>query len=220
MIQHHPDDDLLLALAAGRLASGPALLASVHLESCPGCRARLHTLQALGGAMLEAQEPQLLEPDALARTLERIAQPEPERPARAPAPQVWPAPALPDGTPWPQSLRGCEITRWRWMAPGMHFARVHLPHDRDASLYLLQIAPGKSLARHTHTGLELTQVLCGAFDDGRAVFAAGDFDEADGEVHHQPVVSPGGVCVCLAYVGGRLKFDGRLAAAIGGMIGM
>jgi putative transcriptional regulator len=220
MIQHHPDDDLLLALAAGRLASGPALLASVHLESCAHCRARLHTLQALGGAMLQAQEPQLLAPDALARTLERIDQPERPAPQPAPAAQAWPAPTLPDGAPWPRSLRGCDISRWRWMAPGMHFARVALPHEPEASLYLLQIAPGKSLARHTHTGMELTQVLCGTFDDGRSVFGAGDFDEADGEVHHQPVVTPGGVCVCLAYVGGRLKFDGRIAAAIGSLIGM
>ena len=38
MIKHHPDDDLLLAFAAGRSEAGPALLVAVHLESCPGCR--------------------------------------------------------------------------------------------------------------------------------------------------------------------------------------
>jgi putative transcriptional regulator len=95
-----------------------------------------------------------------------------------------------------------------------------LPHAPEASLYLLQIAPGKSLARHTHTGTELTQVLCGAFDDGRATFGPGDFDAADGEVHHQPVVAPGEVCVCLASVDGRLAFDGRIVGWIGRMIGM
>jgi putative transcriptional regulator len=219
MIHHHPDDDLLLALAAGRLDSGPALLVSVHLESCPDCRARLHTLQAIGGAMLESAEPQLLLPESLARTLERIDAPSRAQ-SRKPAATSWPAPALPDGAPWPRALAGSEISPWRWMAPGMHFSRVRLPHDPQASLYLLQIAPGKSLARHTHTQLELTQVLCGAFDDGRSTFAAGDFDEADPQVHHQPVVSPGGVCVCLAYVAGRLKFDGAITAMIGRLIGM
>jgi putative transcriptional regulator len=218
MIHHHPDDDLLLALAAGRLDSGAALLVSVHLESCPACRARLHTFQAVGGAMLDSAEPQLLMPEALAKTLERIDAPAPA--ARAPAAPAGPAPALPNGAPWPRALAGSEISPWRWMAPGMHFSRVRLPHDPQASLYLLQIAPGKSLARHTHTQLELTQVLCGAFDDGRSVFAAGDFDEADPQVRHQPVVAPGGVCVCLAYVEGRLKFDGRITGMIGRLIGM
>lgn len=218
MINHHPDDDLLLALAAGRSEGGPALLVGVHLESCPTCRARLHTLQALGGAMLEEEEPQLLAPEALAKTLERIDAP--QAPLRPAPPQAWPSPTLPNGAPWPASLRGCAIDRWRWMAPGMHFARVHLPHEPQASLYLLKIAPGKSLARHTHTELELTQVLCGSFDDGRSTFGAGDFDAADGEVLHQPVVSPGDVCVCLAYIDGRLRFEGRIAAAIGGWIGM
>lgn len=225
MIQHHPDEALLLALAAGRLASGPALLVAVHLESCEACRAQLHTMQALGGAMLEEAEPQLLEPDALAKTLERIDSPAPAPAAqghgkRASSSHAWPAPTLPNGKPWPRALRGSQVSRWRWMAPGMHFARVVLPHDPQASLYLLQIAPGKSLASHTHTQLELTQVLCGQFDDGRSIFAGGDFDETDPQVHHKPVVSPGEVCVCLAYVEGRLKFDGRIVGAIGRMIGM
>jgi putative transcriptional regulator len=106
------------------------------------------------------------------------------------------------------------------MAPGMHFARVRLPYEPDASLYLLQIAPGRSLARHTHTNLELTQVLCGAFDDGRDRFAAGDFDAVEGDVHHEPAVASGGACVCLAYVDGRLRFDGWLARALGSALGM
>ena len=225
MIQHHPDEDLLLALAAGRLGSGPALLVSVHLESCAECRARLHALQAVGGAMLEASEPELLEPNALAKTLERIdatgqADDAAAHASTPPATQSWPAPTLPNGAAWPRALKGSEISRWRWMAPGMHFARVVLPHEPDASLYLLQIAPGKSLAKHTHTQLELTQVLCGRFDDGRSVFAAGDFDETDPQILHQPVVSPGGVCVCLAYVEGRLKFENPLAGMIGSLIGM
>ena len=79
---------------------------------------------------------------------------------------------------------------------------------------------GKSLARHTHTGLELTQVLCGSFHDGRDAFAPGDFDAADTEILHQPVVDPGATCVCLAAIDGRLRFEGRIGAAIGSLIGM
>ncbi|MFD1577852.1 ChrR family anti-sigma-E factor [Ramlibacter ginsenosidimutans] len=221
MINHHPTDDFLLALAAGRLAAGPALLVSVHLESCVACRERLHALQAVGGALLEQAAPELLAPEALARTLERIDMPAPAAPA-APvaAATATPRPSLPAGTSWPASLRGCAISDWHWMGPGMRYARIALPQEKDGTLWALQIAPGRSLARHTHTGLELTQVLRGAFDDGRSVFGPGDFDATDSDVRHQPVVQEGTQCVCLAYVEGNLRFEGRIAGLIGGWIGM
>jgi len=216
MIRHHPDDELLLKLAAGRLGAGQALVVSTHLEGCAQCRSQLHTLQALGGALLEQAEPVALEQEAWARTLARIDAPAPAPAVRVPLPH----PVLPEGVPWPASLGGCRVSGWRWMGPGLRYARVGLPYDPAASLYLLRIGDGRSLPRHTHGGIELTQVLCGAFDDGRAVFGPGDFDAADEQVHHQPVVQAGTVCVCLAYVGAPMRFDGRIASLIGGWIGM
>lgn len=217
MIQHHPPDEFLVELAAGALPPGQGLLVSIHLESCAECRARLHALQAVGGALLDEAEPQLLAPEALARTLERIDAPEPTPPA---APRAFDGPALPAGARWPQSLRGCTITRWRWMGPGMRYARITLPHEKAGALWALQIGPGMSLAKHTHTRLELTHVLCGSFDDGRSVFGPGDFDATDPDVLHQPVVHEGAVCVCLAYVEGKLRFESKLAGLIGGWVGM
>lgn len=216
MIRHHPDDEFLLRLAAGRLSAGPALVVSAHLESCAQCRLQLHSLQALGGALLEQAEPVALTQESWTRTLTRI-----DAPAPAPAPRVpLPRPVLPEGVPWPASLSKCRVAGWRRIGRGLRYARVHPPYDPAASLYLLRIGEGRSLPRHTHGGIELTQVLCGAFDDGRGVFGPGDFDEADEQVHHQPVVQAGAVCVCLAYVGGPMRFDGRIASLIGGWIGM
>ena len=184
--------------------------------------AQVQGLQALGGALLDEAEPELLPRDALTRTMERIdaAALAPVANSPAPAPVAASRPALPAGLQWPRSLRGSTISRWHWMGPGMRWSRVELPYDPAATLFLLHIAPGRSLPRHTHTGVELTQVLCGSFDDGRAVFGAGDFDAADGEVHHQPIVLNGGDCVCLAYVGAPLKFDSKIASFIGSWIGM
>jgi len=216
MIQHHPGDELLLPLAAGRLSAGQALVVGTHLEGCAACRSRLHALQAVGGALIEQAEPVALEAGAWERTLRRLDTPAPEPVAPVPAPH----PALPAGVAWPASLRGCRTSGWRWMGPGMRYAHVAVPHDPAASLYLLRIGEGRSLPRHTHGGIELTQVLCGAFDDGRAIFGPGDFDSADESVHHQPVVQPGATCVCLAYVGARMRFDGRVASLIAGWIGM
>ncbi len=68
------------------------------------------------------------------------------------------------------------------------------------------------MPRHTHDGTEFTQVLSGSFEDEvGAVFGAGDFEEADTGVHHQPVVRAGEECICLAYVDAPLRFDGRIA---------
>ena len=123
MIQHHPGDELLLPLAAGRLSGGQALVVGTHLEGCTACRTRLHALQALGGALLEQAEPATLEAGAWERTLQRIDRPLPDAIPAAPAPH----PALPDDAPWPASLHGCPVSSWRWMGPGMRFARIRVP---------------------------------------------------------------------------------------------
>jgi putative transcriptional regulator len=222
MIQHHPGEELLLTLAAGRLDSGAALLVDAHVETCEPCRVQWRQLQSIGGALIDEAEPALLETDALSRTLARIDARDQVRPSGGNnhGTAATPRPALPNGAKWPRGLRGSTISRWHWMGPGMRWSRVQLPHEPAASIFLLRISPGRSLPVHSHGGIEFTQVLCGSFDDGRAVFGPGDFDAADSGVHHQPIVRDGADCVCLAYVSAPLKFDSRLAAVIGRWIGM
>ncbi len=226
MILHHPADDLLLAVAAGRLSPGPALLLDVHLAGCAACRARLRLLNAIGGALVDEAPPQPLAADAWEQTLRRIEQPHGAAASATPpaaasvAGRLLATLRLPAGLHLPPSLRACTTGGWRWMGPGMHYARLHSPQDPAAKLFLLRIGEGRSLPRHTHHDVELTQVLYGSFDDGRAAFGAGDFDAADDSVHHQPIVASGGECICLAHVAGGLRFDGRVARLVGGWIGM
>ena len=215
--QHHPGDDLLLAHAAGQLATGPSILLAIHLEGCATCRARVQALQALGGALLEALPDSTLRPDALARTLAAIdTPPAPRTAAAAPVPH----PPLPEGLAWPRALRGCPATGWRWIGPGMRWSRVTVPQDPAANVFLLRIAAGKYLPQHTHSERELTQVLHGRFHDGRALFGPGDFDDTDGTVHHQPVVRAEGECICIASVEGRVLFEGFIARRLGALVGM
>lgn len=221
-IHHHPGDDLLLDLAAGRLPPEPALLAAVHAEMCPQCGQRLRALEAVGGVLLESLPPCTLRPDALSRVLGAIdALPgdEARRPGAA-TPPVAGGPDWPAGASWPQALRGMAFSPWKWIAPGMRWSRPLSPPAGDVNVFLLRIGPGRSLPAHTHGGLEWTQVLHGAFHDGHALFGAGDFDAADGNVHHQPVVQGPGDCICLAAVDGRLRFDGMLARLAGSLVGM
>lgn len=216
MTRHHPDDDFLLAHAAGSLGAGSALLASVHLEQCPRCREIVRGFAHLGGALLSEEDESVLPSDAFTRVMGRLE----ETPAPSPVPVVGPRPGLPAGMEWPRSLRHCKVSRWWPLAPGMRWSRVRIPGEAAANVFLLRIGAGRSMPAHTHDGEELTQILYGAFDDGRAVFRAGDFDATDGSIRHQPVVQTGGECICLASVGGRLRFDGAVSRWLGSLVGL
>ena len=216
-IQHHPGDDLLLGQAAGNLATGYRLLVATHVEGCTACQVRMRELQALGGVLLEALPAATLDPEALARTLAAIDGPITAAKASGVAPVH---PPLPEGAVWPEALADCSATPWRWIGPGMRWSRVTVPYDPAANVFLLRIAAGKYLPQHTHSNTELTQILYGRFHDGRALFGPGDFDAADGDVHHQPVVQAGCECICLAAVDGRVVFDSFLARMAGSLVGM
>ncbi|MEP6501784.1 MAG: ChrR family anti-sigma-E factor [Betaproteobacteria bacterium] len=216
MIRHHPDEAMLLAHVAGTLASGLALLVTSHLEGCPRCRAAVRAFEEVGATLLLAESPAELPAGLFDRILAGTESALPP----APASRVTTRPPLPAGMEWPRSLRHAQVSRWWWMGPGVRWARVRLPYDPAASLFMFRIAAGKCLPPHTHSSQELTQVLHGAFDDGRAVFGPGDFDAADGAIHHQPVVLAGGECICLAAVDGRVVFDSALAKWAGAAIGL
>lgn len=228
MIRHHPDDALLLAHAAGNLPSGAALVLESHLEACAECCKRVHLLHVVGGVLLDDIEPATLAPDALTRALAAIdgfAAPAASGAASDSAPgatvSVSPSgPVLPLGVQLPRALDGCEISPWRWLGPGMRWSRVTVPYDRAANVFLLRIGAGKNLPMHSHSDLELTQVLHGEFGDERSQYRPGDFDGADGDIHHQPVVRPGGECICLTSVEGRVLFKGLIARTVGALAGM
>lgn len=216
-----------MALAAGQADGGTALVLAVHVERCPHCQDRVRDFEAIGGALLESIEPALLTPGALAVAREKIdalaAPAEPPQSAlraRRLRHRVVRRAQLPDGQAWPRSLDSCSISRWYWIGPGMRWSRVRLAHDRSANVFLLRIAAGKCLPQHSHSELEITQVLYGSFSDGRARFGSGDFDETDGSVEHRPVVDAGGECICLAAVKGKVLFEGALARAFGSLVGM
>ncbi|MDM0111146.1 ChrR family anti-sigma-E factor [Variovorax sp. J22R133] len=218
MIQHHPDDDLLLGHAAGKLDSGRALVVASHLELCAHCRERVRLFETVGGAMLEDVTPADVSAQALAQTWAAI-----DSPAPRPSGRQRPAgtrPELPAGMAWPRALKDCQASRWRWIAPGMRWCRVKVPYDPAANVFLLRIGAGKCLPFHTHSDNELTQVLHGAFHDGRALFGPGDFDEADPSILHEPKVLAQGECICLASVRGKVLFQGVVARWMGAIVGL
>ena len=168
---------------------------------------------ALGGEILAAIEPASLAPESFARTLQRIdaAPTATAAPSQSGAQAGFPTEAvalLP-----PRLLRGCSGEPWRWIGPGIRYSAIGVPHAVRSKVFLLKIAPGRTLPRHSHGGCEFTQVLSGSFTDGRSRFAGGDFDETDPQVTHQPVVTADGECICLAYLDSPLRFASWVARA-------
>jgi putative transcriptional regulator len=212
----HPGDETLLRYAAGRLSAGLRLVTAVHLESCTRCREQAARLESLGGVLLESQKPAPVSPASLEKIFAAIDAGDPAPPLQRPA-----APVLADGFQLPASMAGCEIGPWRFVHPKLRWARVAVPGAPKESAILLRIAAGHAAPAHAHRGLELTQVLCGAFADGRGVYGPGDLVEADADViDHQPRVTEDGECLCLAAVERPLRLNSLVARLFQPLMGI
>jgi putative transcriptional regulator len=213
-VTHHPSDESLLRLASGALSAGPALVVSVHLETCPVCRDRLWQLEALGGALLEEMPPSELAVRAFHGTLARLDAVEAPKPREA-------APRKQHdlGLELPRAMRDCEVGPWRWLGPRVHWSRVRLPGSPEANVMFIRGKAGVALPPHSHSGVEYMQVLSGALSDSRGQFLAGDLDEAGEEVDHRPIVDARSDCVCLAALDGDIRLHGILGRLLRPLVG-
>lgn len=201
--RRHPSEERLLAFEAGTLSAPEAVVVATHLALRPQTRAWTHLARAVGGAVLEGLEPSTLENGALEAVLQRLDSVAPED-AHTPV-----SPRTSDQS-LPAPLRDFELGTWRWAGPGVHVRNVLGPRDGDCRVILLRIAPGQSAPRHTHTGVELTCVIEGAYATEDGVFEPGDFEEADPSVLHQPRVVSDIPCLCVAALDGQIVLPGRL----------
>jgi putative transcriptional regulator len=192
---HHPSSDRLIEYAAGSLSRERRLVVGAHLRVCPICTREVAVVEAVGGVLLDALPAASMASDALAHALARIERPAPPRAARPPA--------MPDWIDAPAIVLDAARRRKRWAAPGVWVAPVTGgPFGRRS--YLLSMAAGMGVPRHTHRGLELVCVLKGALEDRGVIYGPGDFCESDESVEHQPRVTDAGECVCFAAVDASL----------------
>ncbi|PKR89823.1 transcriptional regulator [Pleomorphomonas diazotrophica] len=214
-LSRHPSPELMARYVAGTLSPAAALVVESHLALCDDCTATQRDMLALGGLLLEDLPPSDLDARLFERTLARLGE---KRPAAAPAPAGRPVRDL--GIYLPAPIADRATSGWRWMGPGMAFARLDVPEDPATNLILLKIAAGKRMPTHGHSGEELTLVLQGAFEDEHGRCAAGDLAEEDDDTHHTPVVTGEETCICLASIEGRLRPHGLIGRLVSPLIGL
>ena len=200
-IEHHPEEAMLAAYAAGIIDLGQRVALATHLHSCPTCRAWVRAMERAGGAFLADEPPAEMAADALDRTLARLDEPPP--PASRPTPEAPDAPIE-----LPAFVRRYAFGPWRIVAPRVRMRPIHLPEPGPTRVFLLKSAPNTALLEHEHTALEMTCVLSGAFRHDGGLYGPGDFDLGDESVRHQPTVQEGCECVSLVAMQGDLVWKG------------
>ncbi len=206
-IAHHPDEDLLAEYAAGSLDLGHRVAIATHLAACESCRDWVRAMEQVGGALIADMAPAALAEGALARTLARIDEPPPPAPA---------ARSVCEDAPesLPRFVKTYEFRPWLRIAPRVAMRPIRLPEPGSTRVFLLKAAGGTKVIEHTHTGLEMTCVLTGAFRREGERYGPGDFDFGDGDTHHAPRVEEGDDCVSLVAVQGELRWRGLLGRLI------
>ena len=201
-VTQHPDTAWLLDYATGALSRNFELVLGAHLMACAHCRTELRAAERLGAALMmagSAERPHL----APQRVLEAEASPSPWVNARALS--AGDTDALDLQTVVSQYLDcGLGALPWRNAGRGLQIARLR--SEEEERLWLVKATPGTVLPRHSHSGSELTLVLKGAFFSGQTIYAAGDIEDANECVDHQPVVTRESECLCLAVTEGPLRF--------------
>jgi putative transcriptional regulator len=208
-IEHHPPDSTVAAFAAGTLDHGQQIAIATHLLACPYCRGFSRSMEQIGGAVLERLQPAAMSGRALAEVEARLN--ESTRPL---AKQLRPAVSETEVPGLPRFVRGYRFENWKWIAPSIHLRPIVLPYASNTRVFLLKSGPGTRMLQHTHTGIEMTCVLSGAFRQEGAYYGPGDFDLGDETIDHRPVVEPGQECICLVAMLGDLQLKGLIGRIV------
>lgn len=198
-------EDLLTAYAAGTTSPGLSLLCATHLTMAPEAREHVAVAEAVGGALLAAEDTSGVPPMDFERLLARLD-------------EVDGLEAAEDGdleTPAPlaRALGGrLSDVAWRFRLPGIH---EYVVEGFDAEkVSLLKARPGAKIPQHTHEGDEATLVIVGALRDGDALLRPGDLALAGPDDDHHPEIVGDEICVCLVVTNGALRFTGTFGRAL------
>ena len=216
-IDHHPSEELLLDYATGALDEGWSIALATHLALCPVCRQKVAEMEAIGASLMET-----VTPTAVSETLRAALFDLSDDDVKT---GVVVSESV-DSTSFifPEPLRGYiggDLDRVPWQRLGLGVYQSVIPTgDKHSVSRLLRIPSGKPVPAHSHGGLELTLVLCGAFSDETGHYGRGDFQEVDETLEHQPHAIAGEDCICLAVTDAPLQFCSLAARVVQPFIGI
>ena len=82
--------------------------------------------------------------------------------------------------------------RWTKLADGVRVKMLSMNKEQNTATLLMVLAPGSTLAEHSHHGPEQTFVVSGSCRIGALSLRAGDYHVTGGGSHHGTVVSDEG----------------------------
>jgi putative transcriptional regulator len=208
-IEHHPTEEMLAAFTAGTLDHGQHIAVATHLVACRQCRNFVRSMEQVGGAVLTELPPAAMSNRALAEVEARLN--ESARPSVEQMVPVLPETEIPG---LPKFVRRYQFGTWKWIAPSVYLRPIELPYTSDTRVFLLRAGPGTKMLQHTHTGIEMTCVLSGAFRQDGTHYGPGDFDLGDETIDHRPVVEHGQDCICLVAMQGELRLKGLIGRVV------
>jgi putative transcriptional regulator len=217
-IVHHPNEETILAHAAGTLDPALALVVTRHLAMCDECRERSRWAAALGAALLEGLGSDPATADLTQRALSAVqgriaateqASAETALDSESRSAQLWQILQHPD-----------DDLPWRSMTPGINYYFVAADADSGSWARLFRFQPGVRLPRHSHGGEEYALVLQGSYVDESGHYAVGDFSEVEAAFSHEPVVDSEIPCIALIATTGQLRFEHPMYRAASRLFGV
>ena len=200
MIQHHPDESLLLEYSAGNLNTAQALCLRLHLDVCSRCRCQVDMLDSVGAMLLQEEHSSALSDDLFDRILTRIdTLPEDQPNAKVPTDPLKKLVGELNALPWKRQLVNVSVYDLSEQFP-----------DQPGQVVLQKISAGGKAPVHTHRGTETTVVVQGGFTDNRGVFEAGDFVVLGQQDVHKPIALHGEDCITLSILSAPVKLTGPL----------
>jgi putative transcriptional regulator len=217
-IRHHLDTATLMAFSAGSLGEALSAVAAAHIEMCRHCQDELADLDLMGALLLNAL-PQ--------RSGEVSKRDLPQMPGDgvAIAGRDGSHTVRPEAGEPPVGLArkfrlDPQNVPWRRLGPGVWHYRLPLSAGVKGDLRLLKIAAGRRMPEHGHGGTELTLVLDGAYSDQAGRYCAGDLQDVDCDVEHQPVADERLGCVCIVASERPAQFKGLISRLLQPLTGM
>ncbi|MBU6319672.1 MAG: cupin domain-containing protein [Alphaproteobacteria bacterium] len=172
----------MLDYAAGALPPAERLAADLHATLSAEGRRSLSVLEAIGGRMLEAQDPVEVASRGAA-SLEDV-------PGRSAASSVCPG----EVQGLKNRLLSSDLTSLSWKRGwfGVGSLPVGLPNAR-----LLRLDPRQRAPQHGHHRRDVTVVIQGSFADEFGVYERGDLAFAEPGMKHEPRAVGHTPCICL-----------------------